>query len=241
MKTIPLAIFAAAVAYLPTAMALRPVRECLKPVLPAPLHGSGRPGHVALTYDDGPDQISTPHFLDLLARKSARATFFLLGEHVGTRRGLVAEMATEGHELAVHGWDHACVAAKAPGVLLDQIRRTRDLLEDISQRRVRWYRPPYGICTAESLYAAHRAGLETALWTAWGRDWNRRATTESIARTVRRQLRAGGSVLLHDSDRTAATGSWRHTLAASEGLLDEWASAGVRIGRLDGHFTPVIA
>ncbi|MYR56237.1 polysaccharide deacetylase family protein, partial [Streptomyces sp. SID625] len=44
------------------------------------LAGHGRTGHVALTFDDGPDPASTPHFLDALDRLDVRATFFVLGE-----------------------------------------------------------------------------------------------------------------------------------------------------------------
>jgi peptidoglycan/xylan/chitin deacetylase (PgdA/CDA1 family) len=232
---------AGALAYLPSATALRPVRQLLRPVLPAPMHGTGRPGRVALSYDDGPDGRSTPLFVDLLNAHHVQATFFMLGEHVESHRSLVADMAAEGHELAVHGWDHTCVAAKRPGVLLDEIRRSRDLLESISGRPVLWYRPPYGVSSTESLWAAHRAGLRTALWSAWGSDWQRRATASTIARTVRRQLRGGGTVLLHDTDRTAAPGSWWRTLAASEALLTEWSAAGVEVGPLRDHFSSSLA
>ena len=239
MTSLPIGVLsAAALAYLPSATALRPVRESLRPFLPDTLHGGGRPGHLALTYDDGPDRHSTPYFLDLLSRHHTHATFFLLGAHVGSHRALVEEMAAEGHELAVHGWDHVCVAAKRPGVLADQIRRTRDLLEEIGGRPAQWYRPPYGVSTTESMWAARRAGLHTALWTAWGRDWERRATPESIARTVRRQLRTGGTVLLHDTDRTSAPGSWWRTLSASETLLTEWQTVGLEVGTLAEHFAP---
>jgi peptidoglycan/xylan/chitin deacetylase (PgdA/CDA1 family) len=230
------ALTAGALAYLPSLTALRPVRQLLAPLLPTDLKGLGRHGHVALTYDDGPDPRSTPHFLDLLSRHDARVTFFLLGEHLQANRTLVTEMADAGHELGIHGWDHLCVAAKRPGVLPDQIRRTRDLLEDIGGRPVRWYRPPYGVSTTESMLTARRAGLRTALWSAWGRDWERRSTPASITRTVRRQLRTGGTVLLHDTDRTAAPGSWWRTLAASETLLSEWAAAGTEVGSLSAHF-----
>ncbi|MGP2438842.1 polysaccharide deacetylase family protein, partial [Streptomyces sp. JW3] len=41
------------------------------------LAGRGRPGHVALTFDDGPDPASTPRFLDVLDDLGVRATFFV--------------------------------------------------------------------------------------------------------------------------------------------------------------------
>ena len=46
------------------------------------LVGLGRPGHTALTFDDGPDPRSTPAVLDSLATLGWRATFFVLGPMV---------------------------------------------------------------------------------------------------------------------------------------------------------------
>lgn len=243
MRHVAAAAGVASAAFLPAATGLRPVRRLLSPALPTAFLGVGRTGHVALTYDDGPDARSTPQFLDLLARHEVRATFFLLGEHVGAHRALVAEMAAAGHELAVHGWDHTCVVLKRPGRLREEVARTRDLLEDVGGRPVRWYRPPYGVSSTASLLAARSAGLSTTLWTAWGRDWEARATDVSIAETVRRQLvtwgpaRPGGTVLLHDSDRTSAPGSWWRTLGASQDLLGEWRDAGLAVGTLGAHLT----
>ena len=48
-------------------------------------------------------------------------------------------------------------------------------------------------------------------------------------------LRPGGTVLLHDSDRTSAPGSWRATLAASDLLLTDWSSKGYDVGPLRDH------
>jgi len=200
------------------------------------LAGISSKPHVALTYDDGPDPRSTPCFLDVLAQQDRAATFFLLGEHVEKNHNLVKDMVDSGHELGVHGWNHQCLAAKRPGTLLDELRRTKHLLEDVSGAAVRWYRPPYGVLTGEGLLATAATALQTVLWTSWGRDWTSAATRESIAGTVTRSLRPGGTVLLHDTDRTAAPDCWKHTLAASDLLLEHWAHHDLRVGPLRDHW-----
>ena len=227
------ALLSAAAEWGPALTSLAPARRAVLPLLSG---RSARP-HVALTYDDGPDPASTPRFLDLLAGHGVRATFFLLGEHVVRHRELTLEMAAAGHELAVHGWDHQCLAWKAPGRLTDELRRSRHALEDLTGRPVHWYRPPYGVMTGRGLRAAHRAGLRTVLWSAWGRDWTRGATPDSVTRTVSAALEPGGTVLLHDTDRTSAPGSWRTTLAASERLLSGWAARGLEVGPLREHWS----
>ena len=217
---------------LPALGTVAPVRRAVLPRLA----GTGARRHVALTFDDGPDRASTPRFLDLLAERGVTATFFLLGGFARREPALVRAMAEAGHELAVHGWEHDCIALLRPGRLADQLARSKDVIEDLTGRPVAYYRPPYGVMTAEGLYAARRVGLQTVLWSAWGVDWSRRATPESIVRTVNRRLRPGGTVLLHDTDRTSAPGSWRHTLSATRSLLDHWAALEVPVGPLGEHW-----
>jgi peptidoglycan-N-acetylglucosamine deacetylase len=213
-------------------LSLRPVRRGLR--LDG-LSGVSHRRHVALTYDDGPDRASTPAFLDLLERLGVRATFFVLGAHVRDH-GLLAAIDAAGHELAVHGWDHRPVALHRPRELRDGLARTRDLVSDVTGGPVRWYRPPYGFVTARARRAATSLGLTTVLWSAWGRDWSRAATPASVTRLVTAQLRPGGTVLLHDSDRTSAPGSWRTTLAATERLVPAWRADGLEVGPLAEHW-----
>lgn len=133
------------------------------------LAGIASSSAVALTYDDGPDSRSTPHFLELLASYQVSATFFLLGSAVADNTTVVTEIAAAGHELAVHGWDHRCLAWKRPELLTDELRRTKDTIEDLTGQLVTRYRPAYGVMTGEGLLAAHRTQLRTVLWSAWAR------------------------------------------------------------------------
>ena len=52
-----------------------------------------RKGHVALTFDDGPDPESTPQFLDVLDALGWRATFFMLGEMTRRDPGVARDVA----------------------------------------------------------------------------------------------------------------------------------------------------
>jgi peptidoglycan-N-acetylglucosamine deacetylase len=206
-------------------------------VVPA-LAGIGAPGHVALTFDDGPDRRSTPRFLRLLAARRVRATFFLLG---GMARGNaeVAEAIVDGgHEIALHGYQHRCLLLRGPRATYDDLARGKDAVARATGVVPRWWRPPYGVLSTAALVAAARLELTPVLWTAWGRDWSARASVGSVHRIVTKDLRDGGTVLLHDSDCTSAPGSWRTTLAALPGLLDHCARNGWRVGPLGEHGVP---
>jgi peptidoglycan-N-acetylglucosamine deacetylase len=216
---------------IPAAAAIQPVRRAFLPAL----SGVGDPRHVALTFDDGPHPLSTPRFLDVLANHDVHATFFLLGEQLARQPQLGAELVAAGHEVAVHGWDHRCLALRGPGATYDHLARARDLVGELTGRRPRWFRPAYGVLTTSALAAARRLGLTAVLWTAWGRDWTRRATPASVLATVTRGLDGGGTVLLHDSDVTAAPDSWRSALGALPGLLDACRDRAIRVGPLRDH------
>jgi peptidoglycan/xylan/chitin deacetylase (PgdA/CDA1 family) len=216
----------------PALTSIAPLRRLLMPRL----SGRSNRHHIALSFDDGPDPASTPHFLDLLADHEVRATFFLLGAHAAREPGLVRDLADAGHEVAVHGWTHECLALVPPRRLTAELTRTREVLEDTTGTAVRWYRPPYGVLTAAGVWAARRAGLQTVLWSAWGVDWSAGATPSTIVHRVSRAVRPGGTVLLHDTDRTSAPDSWRRTLVATATLLDRWRADGIPVGPLHEHW-----
>ncbi|MFH9670869.1 polysaccharide deacetylase family protein [Streptomyces sp. NPDC017405] len=222
---------AAAVHIVPAATWLPGVRPLLFPGFA----GTGHPRHIALTFDDGPDPESTPRFLDALDALGVRATFFVLGEHAVRHPGVVRETVRRGHELGVHGWRHTRPWRPAPARDAEEVARAVRVVHDLTGRRPRWYRPPYGILTAGRWRAARRAGLRTVLWSAWGRDWTAAATPASVRARIAADLRGGGTVLLHDSDRCGAPGCWRAALGALPALVRDCREAGLTVGPLGAH------
>ena len=131
-------------------------------VTPA-LVGLGRPGHVALTFDDGPDPESTPEFLRVLDTLGWHATFFMLGDMVRRAPALAGEVAAAGHEIAVHGDTHGNMLRRTSRVAADDITRARDTIADATGQTPRWFRPPFGILSFGALRAAKRLQLRTVL------------------------------------------------------------------------------
>jgi peptidoglycan/xylan/chitin deacetylase (PgdA/CDA1 family) len=219
---------------LPGVVAWRSMRCRLWPRL----SGVGDPGHVALTFDDGPDPVSTPPLLAGLEKLGWHATFFCLGTQVRRAPGLARELVSRGHELAVHGDTHRSQLRRPVGSTVADVTRARDTIAGAGGAPVRWFRPPYGAVSSATLVAARRSQLQLVLWTSWGLDWQPRATGRSVAANVRRTYYPGATVLLHDSDITSTPGSWRATLAALPLLGDMWAAAGLRVGTLSEHGVP---
>ncbi|MGH3437774.1 MAG: polysaccharide deacetylase family protein [Sciscionella sp.] len=224
---------------LPAAWFVPGLRMWLRPQLA----GLGAPRHVALTFDDGPHPRGTPEILRVLDEYGVRATFFVLGRELARAPHLGAELAAAGHEIGVHGWDHRCLALTSPRRTACELSRACEAVGDLTGTRPRWFRPPYGVLTTSAVRASKRLALTPVLWTCWGYDWSRSATPATVLATVTRDLRSGGTVLLHDSDVAAGPDSWKVTLGALPELLDHCRHQGWRVGPLRDHGvapTPVI-
>jgi peptidoglycan/xylan/chitin deacetylase (PgdA/CDA1 family) len=188
------------------------------------LGGSG----YALTFDDGPHAQGTPQTLEILARAGVRATFFLVGEQVQRNPGLVAEILAAGHEIGLHCHRHRNLLRLTPRQTRADLVRAQVAIEDAGGCSPKLYRPPYGVLNAAALAHARRRGWRTLLWSHWGRDWEARATAESIAARVTDGAGAGSVLLLHDADDYSAPSSWRRTVAALPLVLETLQQRGLR-------------
>jgi peptidoglycan-N-acetylglucosamine deacetylase len=215
----------------PGVSGLAPVRDAFFPRL----SGLGRPDHVALTFDDGPDRAMTPRFLDTLAERGVRATFFLLGSRVAASPRLAAEITDAGHEVGVHGWDHRYLPLRGPLATHFDLARTMDVITTATGAVPTLFRPPYGVLSGPAVLAAARLGLSPVLWSCWGREWTTGATPQSVLATLVADLRGGATVLLHDSDCTSPAGSAQAALGALPLLLDECAKRELTVGPLREH------
>jgi peptidoglycan-N-acetylglucosamine deacetylase len=201
------------------------------PALRAPLgvedRTAGGAGY-ALTFDDGPHALGTPAVLEILARESVRATFFMVGEQVLRNPSLAREVADAGHAIALHCHRHRNLLRLTPRQVREDIARAHETIVTHTGRSPRLYRPPYGVLNAAALRIARARGWRTLLWSHWGRDWDADATPASIAALLTDGADAGAVLLAHDADDYSAPGSWRRTAQALPRVLDVLAQRGLR-------------
>jgi peptidoglycan-N-acetylglucosamine deacetylase len=201
------------------------------PMLCGPLgiddHTASGEGY-ALTFDDGPHHEGTPAVLDILAAAGVSATFFLVGEQVRRNPTLPGEIVAAGHGIGLHCDRHRNLLRLTPRQTREDIDRAQATIEDATGKTVGLYRPPYGVINPFALRLARRRGWRTLLWSDWGRDWEKRATPESIARRVSEGAGPGAVLLLHDADDYSAEGSWRRTAAALPRVIENMSTRGLR-------------
>jgi peptidoglycan/xylan/chitin deacetylase (PgdA/CDA1 family) len=182
---------------------------------------------VLLTFDDGPHPQGTPAMLAALGRERVPAVFFVCGEQAVRYPELLREIVSAGHELGIHGFRHQTRRQWTGGLVGNDTRQALEAVWDAASVVPRLYRPAHGVFSSTGLRTIRRLGLEPLLWSRWGRDWQRGATSAAIARRATAGIRAGDVVLLHDADHYGARGSWRSTVAALGEILSRITAVGL--------------
>lgn len=97
--------------------------------------------------------VSTLSCLKTLSNFKVKATFFVLGCLAEKAPNLIKEIYDEGHEIASHGWNHQLVYNLSHNDFNESIYKTKNVLEDITNKTVCGYRAPYFSITQKSLWA----------------------------------------------------------------------------------------
>lgn len=96
---------------------------------------------------------NTAKILDLLERYNIRATFFVLAWNARRDAKLIKEIHTSGHEISSHGYGHQLIYRQAPSEFAQDLKKSIDLIEDITGEKVRGFRAPSFSITRKSLWA----------------------------------------------------------------------------------------
>ncbi len=160
--------------------------------------GNGKSALSALTFDDAPHPMYEPLLLDLLRRDGVHATFFVIGRNARAYPYFVSDMAAQGHEVGNHTYHHVRLPPLPVAVATQEMVRASQVIQGITGKPVRYFRPPGGDYTPATLKAAEGLGLTTVFWTDDPGDFQNPGTDVLIERYTR-TLRRGGIVLLHDN------------------------------------------
>ena len=96
---------------------------------------------------------NTRRVLRILRQSNVRSTMFVLGKLAERFPHVVKEIQADGHEVACHGYGHVEIAQQTPTEFLSDIRRAKDLLEQITGEKVKGYRAPDFSIVRHTLWA----------------------------------------------------------------------------------------
>jgi peptidoglycan/xylan/chitin deacetylase (PgdA/CDA1 family) len=160
------------------------------------------PNEVALTFDDGPNPNYTPKILDALEKLKVPATFFVEGDYAHLWPDLIHREYTSGFAIGTHSWNHPYATTLSDAQLHQQLYDSMDAVRkgigaDGDKACLWFWRPPYGSYNAHVLQITTAAHLSSINWDDAGMDWERPGAA-GIAANVKRNLRPGAIILLHD-------------------------------------------
>ncbi|MFZ2285496.1 MAG: polysaccharide deacetylase family protein [Bacteroidales bacterium] len=183
------------------------------------IEGPGR--RLFLTFDDGPDPVSTPLILDILRAHDVHATFFCTGSKVLAFAGLFARIAAGGHTTGNHGFGHLNGLKTTVRAYCSDIFRGRDITCS------NLFRPPYGRLRVRQYRILERS-MRIVFWDIMPYDFDKRISPESSCKILKQRLRPGSVIVLHDT----ATGSAPLFL---DRFLDHALEEGWSFGSLDDN------
>jgi peptidoglycan-N-acetylglucosamine deacetylase len=184
---------------------------------------------IYLTFDDGPNRAWTPPLLDALAATEARATFFLIDDHINDEtRDIVKRIADEGHAIGLHSGTRWLMIEPAAD-LATRLDRNADRIRAITGREpCRLFRPHAGWRSGEMYAGLAKAGYRLAGWSSgmWDFDWGRTRRAERLAARLAGKASDGDIIVIHDGHHKDPTADRRHAADTVRRLVPSLTARG---------------
>jgi peptidoglycan/xylan/chitin deacetylase (PgdA/CDA1 family) len=150
-----------------------------------------------LTFDDGPDIISTISLLKILSDSEIKATFFCSGKAASENPALISRMKTEGHVVGNHGYNHLDGLLTSKKKYLTDIRKASEFTSDCL------FRPPYGRMRFNQ-YLNIKKSFRIIMWDIMPYDFDRKFGAKKSITILKKMIRPGSVIVLHDTSRSCA-------------------------------------
>ena len=156
---------------------------------------------VALTFDDGPDEVFTPQILDILKKYNIKATFYVIGEKVQYNKKIIRREYEEGHEIGNHTYTHINVSKNSYNKIKKEIKDTQSAVKSVTGTYPKTFRPPYRAISKDMCEIIKSNNMNIVLWSyVDARDWSSPGVS-SIIKTIENGVQNGCIILLHDYNK----------------------------------------
>ncbi len=159
---------------------------------------------VAITFDDGPSGY-TPRLLDGLKERGAKATFFVVGNRIGSYPNVMRRLVNEGHQIGNHTTNHPQLTTLSAASIASELSYCESKLEAYGGDQMYSMRPPYGSYNATVRQQSYGPLI---LWSVDTLDWQSR-NADAVYNQIISKTTDGSIVLLHDLYPTSVTGALR--------------------------------
>jgi peptidoglycan/xylan/chitin deacetylase (PgdA/CDA1 family) len=165
-----------------------------------------------LTFDDGPDPMSTPSLLAILRKHNIKVIFFCPGNSAVKFPDLMKQITGEGHFTGNHSYSHR------DGWRTGTTQYVDDVMKATESTSARLFRPPFGRLTLRQYYKLKKK-FQIVFWDIMPYDFDKSFGSEKSLDILKKYIRPGSVIVLHDSPTSCA-----------ELILDEFLSFAVEKG-----------
>lgn len=174
---------------------------------------------IALSFDDGPNLVTTPKVLDVLEENGISASFFLIGNNINDESSAMIKRAQElGCDIENHSLTHSQMSTLTEEEIKAEIETTSALIRQYAGTDPEFFRPPY-INHNELM---HQCIDLTFICGQGCNDWEADVTAEFRANSVIEHAEDGQIVLLHDFEGND------NTVEALKTIIPELKARGFR-------------
>jgi peptidoglycan/xylan/chitin deacetylase (PgdA/CDA1 family) len=168
------------------------------------LRGPAEVPAVSLAINAGSGYPPADEFLDILAARGVKTTFFLMGWWAERNPELVRRIHDEGHEVASHGHRVFDLTLVSDAAIVADLEQADAVISAITGQSTRpLWSPSAGYRDARVRGIAARLGYRPILWTQDSGDWRENATPEGVLRQALAGAANGSIIVLHlDSPRS---------------------------------------
>ncbi len=129
----------------------------------------------------------------------------------------------QGHVIGNHAYNHPDMARLSSRQTNEQLTRTNEILKAITGDVPKWFAPPSGSYSDQTVTTAAKKDMETILWTVDTIDWKNPSESVMINR-VMTNIHPGATVLMHPTSPIAE---------GLDSLITGIKEKGYKIGTID--------
>lgn len=159
---------------------------------------------IALTFDDGPDEMVTQGIIDILENYQVKGNFFFLGSKVKEYPQVVHNAYENGHLIFSHSYHHTDLSTLSNEEVKAEIDLAGKAIMEVIGKEPAIIRPPYGATNEQVVKISQQKGYSIVLWSIDTLDWSQKEA-ENIVHNVTSNIRNGDIILMHSNEDKSET------------------------------------